>query len=124
RQRRPQQIDQLGKIPVQRFLVAALEEDLVAVAENERPKSIPLRLEDPIFALRQLADPLGEHRQDRRIHRKIHISCYPAPCYTEHLYIDCLHMDLLQGTLDMLVLKTLLLGPLHGYGVAKAIRTV
>jgi DNA-binding PadR family transcriptional regulator len=32
-------------------------------------------------------------------------------------------MDLLQGTLDMLVLKTLLLGPLHGYGIAKAIHT-
>ena len=32
-------------------------------------------------------------------------------------------MDLLQGTLDMLVLRTLLLGPLHGYGIAKAIRS-
>ena len=32
-------------------------------------------------------------------------------------------MDLLQGTLDMLVLRTLLLAPLHGYGVAKAIRS-
>jgi transcriptional regulator len=32
-------------------------------------------------------------------------------------------MDLLQGTLDMLVLKTLLLGPLHGYGIAKVIKT-
>lgn len=31
-------------------------------------------------------------------------------------------MDLLQGTLDMLVLRTLALGPLHGYGIAKAIR--
>ena len=31
-------------------------------------------------------------------------------------------MDLLQGTLDMLVLRTLLFGPLHGYGIAKAIR--
>ncbi|MBI2689452.1 MAG: PadR family transcriptional regulator [Acidobacteria bacterium] len=31
-------------------------------------------------------------------------------------------MDLLQGTLDMLVLRTLVYGPLHGYGVAKAIR--
>ncbi len=30
-------------------------------------------------------------------------------------------MDLLQGTLDMLVLRTLILGPLHGYGIAKAI---
>jgi transcriptional regulator len=32
-------------------------------------------------------------------------------------------MELLQGTLDMLVLRTLVLGPLHGYGIAKAIRT-
>lgn len=31
-------------------------------------------------------------------------------------------MDLVQGTLDMLVLKTLLVEPLHGYGIAKAIR--
>lgn len=31
-------------------------------------------------------------------------------------------MDLLQGTLDMLVLRTLVLAPLHGYGIAKAIR--
>jgi len=31
-------------------------------------------------------------------------------------------MELLQGTLDMLVLRTLVLGPLHGYGLAKAIR--
>jgi PadR family transcriptional regulator PadR len=31
-------------------------------------------------------------------------------------------MDLLQGTLDMLVLRTLLLTPLHGYGIAKALR--
>lgn len=30
-------------------------------------------------------------------------------------------MDLLQGTLDMLVLKTLLNQPLHGYGIAKTI---
>lgn len=31
-------------------------------------------------------------------------------------------MDLLQGTLEMLVLRTLRAGPLHGYGIAKAIR--
>jgi transcriptional regulator len=30
-------------------------------------------------------------------------------------------MDLLQGTLDMLVLRTLILGPLHGYAIAKSI---
>jgi transcriptional regulator len=32
-------------------------------------------------------------------------------------------MQPLHGLLDMLVLRTLLFGPLHGYGVAKAIRT-
>ena len=48
--------------------------------------------------------------------------CYHDPCYDGVLHIDCLYMDLLQGTLDMLVLRTLVLGPLHGYGIAKAIR--
>ena len=33
----------------------------------------------------------------------------------------CEQAELLQGTLDMLVLRTLLFGPLHGYGIAKAI---
>jgi PadR family transcriptional regulator PadR len=31
-------------------------------------------------------------------------------------------IELLQGTLDMLILKTLLLGPAHGHGVAKHIQ--
>jgi transcriptional regulator len=31
-------------------------------------------------------------------------------------------MEPLHGLLDMLVLRTLILGPLHGYGIAKAIR--
>ncbi len=32
--------------------------------------------------------------------------------------------DLLQGTLDLLILKTLALGVLHGYGIAQHIRSV
>ena len=31
-------------------------------------------------------------------------------------------MDLLQGTLDLLILKTLILGPLHGWGISKRLR--
>ena len=31
-------------------------------------------------------------------------------------------LDLLQGTLDMLILKTLLFGPAHGHGIATHIR--
>ena len=30
-------------------------------------------------------------------------------------------IELLQGTLDLLILRTLLLGPTHGHGIAKAI---
>lgn len=32
-------------------------------------------------------------------------------------------MELLHGALDMLVLRTLMAGSLHGYGIAKAIRS-
>lgn len=32
--------------------------------------------------------------------------------------------ELLQGTLDLLVLKTLRLGPLHGWGISKRVRHV
>jgi len=41
----------------------------------------------------------------------------------ELLYIEWRYMEMLQGMLDMLVLRTLLFGPLHGYGIAKVIRT-
>ena len=30
--------------------------------------------------------------------------------------------DLLQGTLDLLILKSLVLGPLHGWGISKRLR--
>jgi PadR family transcriptional regulator PadR len=32
--------------------------------------------------------------------------------------------DLLPGTLDLLVLRTLLRGPMHGYGIAQHLRTL
>jgi PadR family transcriptional regulator PadR len=36
--------------------------------------------------------------------------------------LDTPKADLLQGTLDMLILKALSLGPLHGYGIIQRIR--
>lgn len=33
------------------------------------------------------------------------------------------HIELLEGTLDMLVLQALLRGPMHGYAVAQMIRS-
>jgi PadR family transcriptional regulator, regulatory protein PadR len=32
--------------------------------------------------------------------------------------------DLLQGTLDMLILKIVALGPVHGYGISQRIRQI
>lgn len=36
---------------------------------------------------------------------------------------DDLNTDVIQGTLDMLILKTLSWAPLHGYGIAQRIET-
>lgn len=33
-------------------------------------------------------------------------------------------LDLLQGTLDLLILKTLALGPMHGWGIAQRIQQI
>jgi PadR family transcriptional regulator, regulatory protein PadR len=33
-------------------------------------------------------------------------------------------LDLLQGTLDMLILKVVALGPVHGYGISQRIRQI
>ncbi|MDP1572144.1 MAG: PadR family transcriptional regulator [Vicinamibacterales bacterium] len=33
-------------------------------------------------------------------------------------------MDLLHGTLDLLILKTLALGPMHGWGIAQRIQQI
>jgi transcriptional regulator len=41
--------------------------------------------------------------------------------YSDSVMPDSSRSDLLQGTLDLLVLRTLIFGPLHGYGIAKSI---
>src|SRR5437762_9206629 len=72
RQLRFQRIDELGEISIERFLVAALHENFVAVAEDECAESVPLRLEDPSFARWELADSLCEHREHGRINGEVH----------------------------------------------------
>jgi hypothetical protein len=67
-----QRIHKFRKVPVQRLLVAALDEKLSPVAENERPKTIPLGFKDPTIASRQFLDPFGKHRKDGRIHGEVH----------------------------------------------------
>ena len=73
---RLERLDQLREIPVERLLISALDEQLVAVAENERAEPIPLGLVDPSFARRKVADAVREHRKDGRIDGKLHPGCY------------------------------------------------
>lgn len=37
---------------------------------------------------------------------------------------DVSNTDVIQGTMDMLILKTLSLGPLHGFGIARRVEQV
>src|SRR6266702_148742 len=71
---RTQWLQQLRKVSVQRLFGAALDENLVSVTKDQRAKTVPLRFEDPIVARWQFFHALGQHRQERRIHRKIHDS--------------------------------------------------
>jgi hypothetical protein len=67
-----QRIDELGEVALERLLVATLDEDLIAVTEDQRTEPVPLGLEDPPGADGKLGDALGEHREDRGIERKLH----------------------------------------------------
>lgn len=46
-----------------------------------------------------------------------------APHYRRAL-MSLANTDVIQGTLDMLILKTLSLAPLHGYGIARRIEQI
>src|SRR5437868_330794 len=70
---RPKRIEQLRKVPIQRLQVAALQQDVVAVPEDDCPETIPLRLENPVRPRGDLVDTFGQHwrnwRADDEIHR-------------------------------------------------------
>ena len=51
-QLRIQGLEQLGKVSIQRFRIAALNKDFVPVAEDQRAEPVPLRFEDPCLARR------------------------------------------------------------------------
>src|SRR5689334_16738877 len=70
RQLRAERDDELGKIAIERLEIAALREDVVAVAEHERAEAVPLRLVDPSRPFRELVTRRGEHRLERRLERE------------------------------------------------------
>src|SRR5688572_6916169 len=57
-----QWLEQLRKVSIERLLIAALQQELVAVAKQQSSKAVPLRFEDPSAALGQRAHSLGQHR--------------------------------------------------------------
>ncbi len=74
----PQGFEQFGEIAVERFLVAALNQNFLSIAEDDCAEAVPLWLINPILTRGQFFDSLGEHGQNRRIYDKFHpliISC-------------------------------------------------
>src|SRR6266850_1300946 len=71
-QLRAERLEQLGKVSIQRFRIAALNKDFVPIAEDQRAKPVPFRFEDPSLSRRQSVNALRKHRQHRRLHGKIH----------------------------------------------------
>ena len=63
-QLREQRLAQLGEVPQQRLAVAALQIEVVAVAEHDAAEAVPLRLVRHRARRRQLARELREHRLD------------------------------------------------------------
>ncbi len=53
----------------------------------------------------------------------LHIACQCVDCQGENS-LPTERSDLLQGTLDMLILKIVALGPVHGYAISQRIRQI
>ena len=66
REIRQQRVVQLGKVPIERPQVAALDEHVAAAAKHDRAKAVPLRLVEERAAGWQRVGELGEHRLDGR----------------------------------------------------------
>lgn len=68
----PQSDDQLWEISPERPLVAAVDPNFGAVAEDERPEAVPLGLEAPLVAFGQRDGGASQHRFDGRHHGQVH----------------------------------------------------
>src|ERR1700741_941879 len=72
RQLLQQRLVQFREIAVERLLIATLNHHLVTIAKNQRSKSIPLGLKNPLAHTRQFTNAFREHRKNRRVYRKLH----------------------------------------------------
>jgi transcriptional regulator len=48
----------------------------------------------------------------------------PREAFLKELFVDDPNTDVIQGTLDMLILKTLSLQPMHGFGISRRVEQI
>src|SRR4029453_6939325 len=71
--------DELREVPVHGFFVAALQEELVAVAKYDRPEAVPLGLELPARPVRQGVRRARQHGRQRWSERQAHARILRGP---------------------------------------------
>jgi len=64
---------QLREVAIEGLEVAALDEHLVAVAEDDRAEAVPLWFEQPAVRLRDAVRKLREHGFKRWLERQTHL---------------------------------------------------
>src|SRR5665213_963916 len=85
----PQRVHQLGEVPGKGLFVAAAQHHVVAVAEDDAPEAVPLRLVVQAFPFRQFTGQLGEHRCHRRHDREDHGRMVPGGVGRARSYAPC-----------------------------------
>src|SRR6185437_7068692 len=78
RQRRPDRRLELREVSVERLQIPGLDIRLIAVAEDDGPEAVTLRLEQPAVTLRQRVGRLGEHGFDGWLERELHALTVPG----------------------------------------------
>ena len=73
-------LDQLGEVARERALVAAGQFDVVAIAEHDAAKAIPLGLVQPTVAIGNGVGQLGQHRREGGCDRQRHGCSLPGNC--------------------------------------------
>src|SRR5688572_20226657 len=85
-QRARQGGDELREVAVHRLLVPALQQDLVAVAKDQRAEAVPFGLELPSLAAGQGLGGGGQHGGERRRERQAHANHYAGGGATTSSY--------------------------------------
>lgn len=67
-----QRFEHLGEIPIQRLLIATLDEELLAVPKDKNAEAVPLGLVNPLASGGDHSDPLGSIGRNRRTDDEVH----------------------------------------------------